>query len=105
LATITGTNITGDNTLAFYYFFYNWQVSTPSTACVSERIPVLLQPITPQDCPGDFDNDGLVSTSDLLLLLANFGCQNDCETDLDGDGNVATGDLLIFLANFGVTCE
>ncbi|MGF1565288.1 MAG: FG-GAP-like repeat-containing protein [Flavobacteriales bacterium] len=105
LATITGTNITGENTLAFYYFFYNWQVSTPSTACVSERIPVLLQPITPQDCPGDFDNDGLVSTSDLLLLLANFGCQNDCEADLDGDGSVATGDLLIFLANFGVTCE
>lgn len=105
LASITGTNITGANQLAYYYFFYNWQVSTLSTSCVSERLPVLIQPVTPESCLADLDNDGIVSTSDLLVLLANFGCSGTCEADLDEDGTVGAGDLLIFLANFGVICE
>ena len=105
LASITGTNITGSNQLAYYYFFYNWQVSTLSTSCVSDRLPVLIQPVTPETCVADLDNDGIVSTSDLLVLLANFGCLGTCEADLDEDGTVGAGDLLIFLANFGVICE
>lgn len=105
LATITGTNITGANVQAFYYFFYNWQVRTPSTTCVSDRIPVLIEPQFTNDCPGDFDNDGLVSTPDLLVLLASFGCESNCAADIDGDGTVSTGDLLLFLANFGVVCD
>ena len=105
LATVTGTNIVGENQLAYYYFFYDWQVGTASTTCTSVRLPVLIQPVTPELCLADLDADGIVSTSDLLVLLANFGCAGTCEADLDEDGTVGAGDLLIFLANFGVICE
>ena len=58
------------------------------------------------DCPGDFNNDLIVSSPDLLLFLGAFGCAGDCgEIDLDGDGSVATPDLLIFLSVFGTLCE
>jgi hypothetical protein len=36
-------------------------------------------------CPGDLDGDLLVGTSDLLVLLSNWGL--DCTTDTDGDGS------------------
>ncbi|MFT4779710.1 MAG: hypothetical protein ACI923_002251 [Flavobacteriales bacterium] len=40
LATITSSSVTGDNATAYYYFFYDWVVSTPMTQCVSERVLV-----------------------------------------------------------------
>jgi hypothetical protein len=61
----------------------------------------------PDECEdrGDFDGDGLVSTSDLLLLLSMWGqCPDppaECPADLDGDGFVSTADLLTLLANWG----
>ena len=56
--------------------------------------------------PADLDGDGLVSTSDLLILFANWGpCpppeNGDCPADLDGDGSVGTSDLLELFANWG----
>lgn len=50
---------------------------------------------------GDFDGDGVVSTPDLLALLAIFGCETCPEGDLDGDGVVSVGDILMFLGLFG----
>jgi hypothetical protein len=51
--------------------------------------------------PGDLDGDGLVSTSDLLMLLGMWGaCDADCPADLDGDGVVGTSDLLLLLGNW-----
>lgn len=41
LAAITGTNITGDNELNYYYFFYDWEVTQESFICASDRVPVL----------------------------------------------------------------
>jgi hypothetical protein len=55
-------------------------------------------------CPGDFNNDGLRNSSDLLLLLAEFGCNSGCQTDLSGDGSVGTADLIDFLPIFGTNC-
>ena len=52
---------------------------------------------------GDIDGDGMVSTTDLLLLLASWGgCLDcdDCPADLDGDCMVGTTDLLLVLANW-----
>ena len=54
--------------------------------------------------PGDLDGDGVVSTSDLLILFSNWGLcpvKGDCPADLDGDGIVSTSDLLILFANRG----
>jgi len=52
--------------------------------------------------PGDIDGDGDVDTSDLLALLADWGCSGeDCVGDVDGDGDTDTSDLLMLLANWG----
>lgn len=53
---------------------------------------------------GDLDGDGTVSTSDLLILLSQWGvCDDcgDCPADLDGNCSVGTSDLLILLSNWG----
>jgi choice-of-anchor B domain-containing protein len=54
-------------------------------------------------CEGDINNDGVVSVTDLLLIIADWGSNNP-ETDIDGDGIVAVGDLLIAIGNWG-SCE
>ena len=55
-------------------------------------------------CIGDFNNDLVVNTNDLLLILGAFGCEVDCLADLTGDDAVNTGDLLAFLGAFGAIC-
>jgi hypothetical protein len=50
----------------------------------------------------DLNDDGIITTSDLLVFLGSFGCVGeDCIGDLNGDGLVNTFDLLIFLSLFG----
>lgn len=54
--------------------------------------------------PGDLNGDGVVDTSDLLILFANWGpCDNcdDCSADLNGDCVVNTSDLLLLFSNWG----
>ncbi|WP_306643841.1 choice-of-anchor I family protein [Sanyastnella coralliicola] len=54
----------------------------------------------------DLDNDGVVDAADLLIMLANFGCQENCIVgDFNNDGVVAIADLLIFLSGYGETCN
>ncbi len=59
---------------------------------------------TETSCPGDYNFDGLVNASDLLILLGNFGCAQDCLLDANGDDQVDTSELLLFLSSFGVMC-
>lgn len=40
---ITGTTVSGADFDNYYYFFYNWQITTPQVECVSERIPVTVE--------------------------------------------------------------
>ncbi len=52
----------------------------------------------------DIDGDGIVGSTDLLILLVSWGpCPdcNDCPADLDGDCTVGASDLLILLVNWG----
>ncbi|MHC4429491.1 MAG: hypothetical protein ACYS0D_12945, partial [Planctomycetota bacterium] len=54
----------------------------------------------------DLDGDGIVSTADLLMLLAAWGpcddpCPPACTGDLDGDCLVSTQDLLNLLSQWG----
>ncbi|MDG2426131.1 MAG: dockerin type I domain-containing protein, partial [Flavobacteriales bacterium] len=60
-------------------------------------------PDTPP-CPGDWNNDGLISISDMLLVLSEFGCSEGCNYDMTNDGGVTTSDILQMLALFGTTC-
>lgn len=64
----------------------------------------IIDPLENADCPGDFNNDGIINTADLLLFIAGFGCSSGCIADLNGDDVVNTSDLLLFIAVFGNLC-
>ena len=51
--------------------------------------------------PGDYDEDGLITVSDLLALLSFFGCESCPEQDLTGDDVVTVQDILVWLGLFG----
>ena len=57
----------------------------------------------PDECDPDIDRDGVVSATDLQLLLDAWGrcAELPCDADLDGDGAVSTIDLFILLAAWG----
>ena len=40
LGSITASSVAGANAQNYYYFFYNWVVSAPTTECPSDRVPV-----------------------------------------------------------------
>lgn len=54
----------------------------------------------------DLNNDGVVTTADLTLLLSRFGqsVPSGTDADINGDGQVNTADLTLMLAQFGRTC-
>jgi hypothetical protein len=56
-------------------------------------------------CVGDFNDDGLIGTSDLLLLLSEFGCISNCTVDADFDGVTGVSDILVLLSAFGTNCS
>ena len=56
-------------------------------------------------CTEDLNGNGAVEVGDVLLVLAEFGCETGCTTDLTGDGFVAVDDILILLSAFGVSCQ
>ena len=54
----------------------------------------------------DFNGDGIVDKSDLLLLISVYGSKEgddnyDAKYDLDGDGVIAQGDLRILIGSYG----
>ena len=55
-------------------------------------------------CLGDVDGDNSVTVSDLLEVLAEFGCTEGCTTDISGDGATTVADLLELLSVFGSSC-
>lgn len=57
------------------------------------------------DCLGDLDGNGTVDVSDLLLILANFGCVANCTADIDNDGQVGVTDVLAMLSEFAASCN
>ena len=53
-------------------------------------------------CPADFNNSGVVSFEDLLVLISTWGaCTPECPTDLDCDGEVGMSDILELLNAWG----
>ncbi|MGB1074437.1 MAG: hypothetical protein ACPGYZ_10120 [Flavobacteriales bacterium] len=58
-------------------------------------------------CPegADLDNDGLIGTSEVLLMLAAFGDVTTGPEDLNDDGIVNVNDILILLGSFGMVCD
>ena len=58
-------------------------------------------------CPegADLDNDGLIGTSEVLLMLAAFGDITTGPEDLNDDGMVNVSDILLLLGSFGMVCD
>jgi hypothetical protein len=74
----------------------------------------LLSGLQPPPCPGDVDLNGLVTTDDLTLFLAAYGCGSGLSgtaaapcgpADFDGDGDVSVQDFLLLLGMFGSACS
>ena len=78
-----------------------WQTYGKTALVDLDTVEIELEP----PLPGDLDGDGLVGTTDFLLLLANWGpcpdpCPPVCLGDLDGDCGVRVSDFLLLLANW-----
>jgi len=58
----------------------------------------------PGGCEADFDGDNDRDSTDLNILLTNFGCTSSCVGDIDGDDDTDSTDLNILLALIGVPC-
>ncbi len=56
-------------------------------------------------CPGDLDGDLVVTVSDILDVLSEFGCASKCTADLNGDGAVNVTDVHLVLSAFGTSCN
>lgn len=56
-------------------------------------------------CPGDLDGDGIHGATDILSVLAEFGCTSGCTRDVTGDGAVSANDILSLLALYGTFCS
>jgi len=61
--------------------------------------------IPPPACTGDLDGDLDVDSTDLNILLSDFGCLSACPGDADGDDDTDSTDLNIILSVFGSTCD
>jgi len=57
--------------------------------------------LTPPACAGDIDGDGDTDSTDLNIVLTDFGCETGCAGDADGDGDTDSTDLNIVLTDFG----
>lgn len=64
----------------------------------------VLDPDEEFQCMGDFNQDNIINTTDLLTLLADMGCVGTCVADMDNNQTVTTTDLLLFLSVFGTFC-
>ena len=74
-------------------------------------IPAWNNPLTifdftiPLPCPGDFNENGQLDQSDLLIFLSAYGTPcTGCIQDISNNEFVDLADLLIFLASFGNAC-
>jgi hypothetical protein len=56
-------------------------------------------------CYADYDGDGERAVSDLLTVLAEYGCESDCFTDNSLDGYVGVNDLMNMLSAYGSGCS
>jgi hypothetical protein len=62
-----------------------------------------------EECFGDVNNDGVVDVEDVMLVAANWGCEeeDDCyddDYDLNDSGEIDVGDIIAVVANWG-GCE
>ncbi|MFY7707127.1 MAG: FG-GAP-like repeat-containing protein [Flavobacteriales bacterium] len=94
---ITGTTVAGQDFDNYYYFFYDWQVSTPISECVSERVPVNVSILV-----GVNDIEGLNDFSlfpnpgnDIVNVAFNGNFEGAAQVNLlDAQGRMVSSNLI-----------
>lgn len=76
------------------------QISGGSTPAFDISAPDAAGP----SCFGDINNDGVIDTADLGILITDFGSHGELLSDLNGDLSVDTADLGILIGLFGTPC-
>ena len=95
MGAITKTSIPLTNALNFYFFFYDWQISSDETICSSERVPVVVDVIS---SVGDIEDvNGInifpVPANDILNVeLDLLGNVNLVATLYDSTGRIISID-------------
>lgn len=101
-------NLPAGATQFVYLESSGWGISNSPDPVIGSTVgydAVLIAAYAPQPCPGDINGDRVVDSTDLSILLGNFGGPGGAaQGDVDGNGIVDSTDLAILLSVFGSTC-
>ena len=92
MGAITKTSIPLTNALNFYFFFYDWQISSTETICSSERVPVIVDVLSSVGEISDVTSINIFPnpTNDILKLDLNLISNKNLVVTL----NDATGRII-----------
>ena len=78
--------------------FYKYTVSHQGTMLCESSFHITNEFI------GDLTGDGVIGSSDILMLISEFGCISNCDIDFNANGSTDINDLLFLLSIFGESC-
>jgi hypothetical protein len=78
--------------------FYKYTVSHQGTMLCESSFHITNEFI------GDLTGDGVIGSSDILVLISEFGCISNCSIDFNSNGSTDINDLIFMLAIFGESC-
>ena len=78
--------------------FYKYTVSHEGTMLCASSFHIT------NEFTGDFDGDGVIGSTDILVLISDYGCLSNCTIDFNANGSTDINDLLFLLALFGESC-
>lgn len=125
MVTIEGSTIPNAAGLGYYYFFYDWTVSSQGLTCASPAVAAVVNVVdgiagctygfaANFDPQATLDDGSCVLAGCLDPAAANYNpvatvddgsCTVDCASDLNGDGQIGAPDLLELLAQWGSVCD
>ncbi|MEN9333469.1 MAG: hypothetical protein RLY35_649 [Bacteroidota bacterium] len=85
LASITGTTVQAPNSLNYYYFFYDWHISTPSFNCSTGLLPVTVYVGNVLGCtsPDACNYNSLATTEDNSCVYPGSPCDDGDATTIN----------------------
>ena len=78
--------------------FYKYTVSHQGTMLCESSFHITNEFI------GDLTGDGVIGSSDILVLISEFGCISNCSIDFNANGSTDINDLIFLLSIFGESC-